>query len=161
MSSFHFLWQNGGRPLVLSASAAVLGLAILGAVLLVANLWPQRQPFAPLGDYNIPQPLEAHDIPIGGSLHVTLVRKCNLSGDVVSVNGEMHWRRLDDGSEMVVSGVTGSKQFEPGCLVRSMENPLPVGVGPGVWILEGTDTAFRGDDRQQVTWRTEEFKVVP
>lgn len=151
--------MNLARVFTLSASFAVLSFTGLAMAFVVANYWPETEPYAPLGNYNTPQPLEEHLVPVGGSIHVS-VRKCNLSNETVRVNGEMHWRRLDDGHEMVVAGLLGSREFGPGCVVRSMENQLPPEVGPGLWILEGTDSAFRGKQRQDVTWRTEEFRVV-
>lgn len=159
MNLLRFMITNGGRPLALSASAAILSLAGLVGVILIANFWPEPSLYAPLGGYNIPQDVEKHTVYAGGSIIVT-VTKCNLSGEDINVVGEAHWRRVSDGGEEVVTGMTGSKEFGPGCLTRTFENNLPPELGPGLWILEGTDSTFRGDERQDVTWRTEAFRVI-
>ena len=156
------MWSNGGRGFLLAAIACMTALIALASTLLaLAVVQLTEPPYAPLYGtaYTEPQHVENPVVAVGGILKVSDVEKCNSTGHPLSVIGESHYRLINSRTSFVlylsVSGVR-----PPGCTIRDYDNPLPPGVTPGTWVLEGTDSVAKGDERQDAGWISDPFQVV-
>ena len=151
----------------------------LGVVLLATWLWPDNS-FEPLGGYNNPQPIQNDGpFPVNGFIEVIAI-KCNVSDEAVAVSGRSEWQQLGEGQRQIPYRM-GAGEFFPagfdlteedrargwdddGCRTTLFRNDFPVdhpSWGPGIWVLEGNDTAQKNGSRQTVHWETEPFEVVP
>lgn len=90
----------------------------------------------------------------GGVITIVAV-KCNVTRQRVPVEGVSWWFNRDTG--MKVPYRSGSGVREPGCVPQTFDNPLTRDVKPGVWRLEGKETA----GEQVKAWASEWFVVMP
>ena len=137
-------------------------------------------PYAPMGGYNNPQPIQNEGPFLTDGFIEVIAVKCNLSDEVITVRGRSEWQQLGGGAASI-DHRQGEGEFFPagyslsdedrargwgddGCRTTIFRNEFPVDDpewGPGIWVLEGTNTANDGDKTQNVHWETEPFEVVP
>jgi len=118
--------------------------------------------YAPLGGYNLPQPVSDKTIPVGGLVVVGPATKCNLSDETLSLKITTNWRRKVEGlPEIVVPSVDAEQTLPPGCTTSTFGIDLIPEVIPGMWIRQGTDCVYKGGETQCFGWYTEPFEVVP
>ena len=172
----HTFRENGNKLIALAL------LVLAGAVVYAGIEWlrPESEPFAPLGGYNNPQPIQNEGpFRVGGFIEVIAI-KCNVSDKVAAVSGNSEWQQLGEGQQNIPYRM-GAGEFFPagfdlsdedrargwdddGCRTTLFRNDFPVddpGWGPGLWVLEGIDTAQEDGKIQTVHWETEPFEVVP
>lgn len=146
------------------ASAFVAGVVLTLAVGPSLVVW-LTQPYAPLGNYPVPQAVLSRVPGVEGPavLHGQPVRvrglKCNDSAEPVAVTGATYAVREDPRQTVLL--MQGAGVREPGCHAFSYANLLPPEVGPGRWRLEGFEEVVQGSDRQRKAWYSEWFEVVP
>ena len=161
-----------------SGAAFLIGMVLVVIVLAWDEFFTDG-PFEPLGNYNNPQPIQNEGpYKLDGFIEVIAI-KCNVSDEVVAVSGNSEWQQLGEGQQAIPYRM-GSGEFFPvdfdltdearakgwdddGCRTTLFRNEFPADNplwGPGIWVLEGTDTALK-DGKQAVHWQTEPFEVVP
>ena len=167
------VFNNGNKLIALGL------LALAGSIIYAGFVWlsPEDDRFEPLGNYNNPQPIQNEGpYRAGGAIEVIAI-KCNLSDEVVIVSGNSEWQQLGEGQRQIAYRM-GTGEFFPsgfdlteedrargwdddGCRTTLFSNTLPDDITLGIWVLEGTDTARKGDKTQDTHWETEPFEVVP
>jgi hypothetical protein len=160
-----WMWQNGGRPLLLASAMAILSLTFLGMAFLVANFWPSESPFAPLAVSNVTinSRIPDRDSPAirAGQHYNGTITICNNNDEIHTITFVIQLERLG-GPVHFVS--LGSVEFpiEPGCATLTGDSaPLPEQVGPGVWRESSSAIVQRGDQKQTVSFVSEPFEVLP
>ncbi len=151
----------------IATAAMILALLAIGVAFISPDWLTSPGEYDVIGNYVLPQPVLETKIEQGGVVQTGPVVKCNLTDEVVTTTGELHFRRIDDGGT-IVPGFEGSGSFAPGCYgnteenkLRFFDNVLPPGVVPGLWIVEGSDVATASDGREDVEiWFTQQFEVV-
>ncbi len=139
--------------------------ALVGVTLAMqAVLWWPNDVYAPMygSGFDEPQVVLEDEVKIDGSITTVGVVKCNKLDHPISVTGNSKWRRIDNGGQLQIPDPPRSGgQLQPGCYdPRTFENKLPEGVTPGVWVHEGENSTYRGEERQTLWWTTESFRVV-
>ena len=151
--TFRRMWGNGGRSVLVAFGYSTLATTILIGVL-IWQLIP-NPPYAPLGPYPV-QEVESPVVQSGTAVYITGT-KC--VKEAVYVQGEAHFRRLT-GPTIIIPLFSGSRYQVAGCVTRLFENQLPENMTVGTWIVEGSDTVFKGDETQTIVWNSEPFEVV-
>lgn len=160
-----WMWQNGGRPLVLASAAAILSLTFLGMAFLVANFWPSEPPFAPLtvSDVVINSRVDGVDGPATfvGSHYNGTITICNEGDQAHTITFIIQFERLT-GPVRFVGANSVDFPVRPGCETLTGDSaPLPEQVGPGVWRESSSAVVQRGDQKQTVSFVSEPFEVLP
>ncbi len=146
------------------ASAFVAG-AILALALFPYLVPWLTQPYAPLGDYPVPQTVLSRVPGVGGPAAwaggTVLIRgtKCNASDTPVAVTGATYL--VSEQPRTMTLLLQGAGVREPGCTTFTFANSLPPGVAAGRWRVEGVEEAVQGGDHQRKPWYSEWFAVVP
>lgn len=160
----HWMWQNGGRPLVLAAAAALLSLTFLGMAFLVANFWPTSEPFAPLSVSNVEINTRVNGIDgpavLVGSHYNGTITICNHDNRMHTITFVIQFERLTGPMRFVA---TDSVEFpmQPGCQTMVGDSaPLPRAVTPGLWRESSSAIVQQGDQKQTVSFVSEPFEVV-
>lgn len=126
-------------------------------------LWPDSA-YDPMygSGFDEPQQVVEMIVVVGGSITVVGVVKCNKEDFPISVSGVSQWRRIDDGGvTLVPDPPRGGGKLQPGCYEpRTFDNKLPEGVTPGLWVYEGINSTYHGQQRQSLHWTTEPFRVT-
>lgn len=118
------------------------------------------EPWRPLygAGYDKLQPTQEVIIAAGDVLHVTAT-KC--SHQEVDVYGYSTWLRVAPSVLRIPNGLPLTRVRPEGCETTVYENQVPADLAPGVWQLEGTETAIDGAREYRVVWSTQRFTVVP
>lgn len=160
-----FLWQNGGKGLVLAL--IFFGLAVLSvpAVLLGMWLWPSEAVFAPLSvsDVTINSRIEGLDGPAvrAGDHYNGTITICNDDEEEQTITFIIQFERLS-GSVHFVSGGSVEFPIEPGCATLTGDSaPLPEQVVSGQWRESSSAIVQRGKQKQTVSFVSDAFEVVP
>lgn len=138
-----------------SVSVAVLGISV--AVLVWVLLW---RPFTwtPLDNVS-PQKVHALTARAGGSIKATGT-KCNRGNVAVAVSGAAYLMRIKP-SRYPREIFRGEGVRDSGCTTSTWSNRIPSDTEPGIYRIEGIETAHDGAREQIEPWWTEEFEVTP
>lgn len=160
-----YLWQNGGKGLVLSALFAGVAIGSLAAVLFATWVWPDEPIFAPLtvSDVTINSRLEGIDGPAvrAGDHYNGTIEICNRDDERQTITFIIQLERLSDPVHFVSFG---SVEFpaDPGCMTFTGDSaPLPEEVASGLWRESSSAIVQRGDQKQTVAFVSDAFEVVP
>ena len=152
------LWNNGGKALLIAAggfAASIVILAGAGAYHIVTR----PASFAPLRNVN-PQQVATPLVEQGGFVDVTGTL-CNDAKEGIGFDSRVWIRKVDTGA-LIPYAVRLAIVRIPGCETRHFHNPVPADLPPGIYRLEGVDTAYSDDGRiQREPWFTQPFQVVP
>lgn len=159
------IFHNGRRALIASALIFAASVVLL-VVTSIIYLFGQAQEHG-LGDYPSPRAVlnrlpgyESHPAVLEFG-HLTVRGQACVDGkDVIATEVYINYRRRDEEEgTRSVPDLNGELQSRvPGCNTNERTAPLPEGVTPGLWRVEGVerDTNY-GSLR---TWFSEEFIVV-
>lgn len=141
----------------------VLAIAMLSILVLnTVTYLDSRNEMNPL-KYDVPQSIVGpKTIPVGGILAISRT-KCNRADVPVAAQAQgSFYRRVDEGGQFVVSSPGGSLLVLPAnsCDTTVFSGPLPVDVGPGIWVRQGSDCTIDQPARWCASWYTERFTVV-
>ena len=158
--------MNGHKSFKLVV-ALVVFTAITPAVWLFV-LWNSLRPYEPLGDYPVQVvhsrlPGIAGPAAVAGGIVEIEGTKCVDVDRPIPVQGRSVWISRDHRAPRLImqgpgTGATTIRQ--PGCTTVRFQNRLPADMQPGLWRLEGTDTAKQGRQRQVKGYWSQDFTVV-
>lgn len=136
--------------LVLIAASVVTSLALASSAFIT---WT-----TPIGEFPVPQTvMTTGPIHPGDAVEITGTKCMNRE---FPTEGRSTWVRLSP-SRVLRPKSGGNIVVRPkGCTTATYENALPDDISPGVWRIEGINTAFIGPWRQDVPWYTEPFTVT-
>lgn len=151
-------WANGTRGLLIAFLVFIASMFIFAAVT-VYSIWiTQERKFDPF-EFESPQIVAESVAQQGGSIHVTAT-KCNVTDEPVAYEYTLSWRNVIT-RELVFRKAANGLVREPGCKTTTFENHLTEELEPGLWRLEGVETALSETGEKAIEpYLTEEFEVV-
>lgn len=110
-------------------------------------------------DYRNPQTIvfNLSNLRPGGTVY-TSGTKCNRSDKDIPVTADTFWRELTTGKLTVRSSLTSGIRI-PGCETKVYPNRIPEDLPPGMYRIEGYESARIGNVVQREEWNTESFEV--
>ena len=122
--------------------------------------------YEPLGDFSVQRitnripGIEGPAVYLDETINVTAT-KCNNTREPVGTTGVVVIVRRNAGNlREYYTMAQGAGIREPGCSHFLYHNPIPAGVGPGLWRLEGQETARSGSYTQVKVYVSEDFLIV-
>lgn len=109
-----------------------------------------------------------HQIPLGGELNIH-IKRCNTGDESVRNVIVIRFQGITsdgDGGYIEIEGmetptkVFAVREFRPGCLNQTFEDPLPEEITVGFWKEKGSTTVWNNGDTDVVQWESEVFEVV-
>lgn len=140
--------------------ALMVGLVVL--LIFVYSTIAQIQT-APLNVFSVdvPQHLLNGDTFHPGDTVTVRVRKCNLVGHPISVDGVSFFTEAAPTiRKLPRSATTGTVWGPLECKDAPFDNVLPMDLPPGQWRIEGTNTAHDEGREQIAPWYTDYFTVI-
>jgi hypothetical protein len=158
-------WNNGGRLLVFAAATAASSVITLAVVFIAVTVWPEEEPFVPVtvSDVTINSRLEGVDGPAVrvGSHYNGTIEICNSDDEPHTITFVIQVERLSGPVHFVdLAPVDFPKQ--PGCETFTGDSAaLPRAVTPGLWRESSSAVIQQGNNRQTISFVSDQFEVVP
>ena len=164
MLMIRFLWSNGGRPLVLAASAAIVAVTVFGIVWLAANFWPdgsEQQLFV----FDTPFTIISENPHVSsGLITVGSGEVCNRTGEsLITLTVGRYVSSIDNGGTQSVPAPEPVEphEFPAGCLPAEQILRLPM-LDVGTWKrVTITTFTYEGVQQEPIISESEPFEVVP